>query len=398
MTSAPPLLPNVATAAAPVAAVLPANQAVVPNPAALPPALAQLAVGAKIEAQVLAVVGQTIQLQTPQGALTLQTPQPLPLPPGASLTLLMTAQGAQPQFRIATVNGQPLTASGQIAPQASTPSVAVATPVLSAQPPAQAGITALVLPSPAPPSANGPSLPPGSSVTVRLLTVETPPQATVPTQTPPQQAAQAYGAMQAAEPEPEPAVPQETSSATPQPSESAQPTPPQPAAPQSLPQPALPTPPPSQPEASAPVLATPQAVVQAPPPAEMTVPPQPAAVPQAPAAPVAAVPQTAPQAPVAQPQQPQTTAPPIAGQILEGTVPDLSRPGSPLVQTPVGLLSLQANLDLPPGTKLTLQVVSDPKPSEASRAYVQFCRNWRSRWSSSCQAWAIPGWPFNCWP
>jgi len=359
MTSAPPLPPNVTTAAAPVAAVLPANQAVVPDPAALSPALAQLAVGAKVEAQVLAVVGQTIQLQTPQGPLTLQTPQPLPLPPGASLTLLMTAQGAQPQFRIATVNGQPLTASGQIVPQAPTSPLAVSTPVLSAQPPVQAGITALVLPSPTPPSANTPALPPGSSVTVRLLSVETPPQPmpSASKQTPPQQAAQAYGAMRAVEPEPQEAPsaqPQtQTLSASPQtPEPSSQPNLQGPA-PQPVPQQSLPEQPVPAPQA------LPQPTAQAQPQLEVTAPPPQAAVPQAPTAPV----QTTPQTLVSQPQ---ITTPPIAGQILEGTVPDLSRPGSPMVQTPAGLLSLQANLDLPPGTKVTLQVVSAPKPPEAA--------------------------------
>ena len=373
MTSAPPLLPNVPIAAAPVAAVpqanLAANQAVVPDPAALSPALAQLAVGAKVEAQVLAVIGQTIQLQTPQGALTLQTPQPLPLPPGASLTLLMTAQGAQPQFRVATVNGQPLTAFGQIMPQAATPSVAVPMPVLAAQPPAQAGITALVLPSPSPPSGNTPALPPGSSVTVRLLSVETPPQSmpSAPTQTPPQQVTQAYGAMQAAEPEPQeaPSAQTQTPPALPQ-TPSALPQTPEPL-PQAnsqgpAPQPVLQQSPPEQPVPAPQAL--PQPAAQAQPQSEVTAPPPQAAVPQAPAAPVAVVLQTAPQAPVAQPQAQPTT--PIAGQILEGTVPDLSRPGSPMVQTPAGLLSLQANLDLSPGTKVTLQVVSDPKPPEAA--------------------------------
>lgn len=355
MNSAPPLPPNVTTAAAPVAAALPVNQAVVPDPAALPPALAQLAVGAKVEAQVLAVVGQTIQLQTAQGPLTLQTPQPLPLPPGASLTLLMTAQGAQPQFRIATVNGQPLTPSGQIVPQAPTPPVVAPTPLITAQPPVQAGITALVMPSPTPPSANMPALPPGSSVTVRLLSVEMPPQAATQTNAPapmPQQAAQAYGAMQPVEPEQEPATPQETPSAT------AQPTPPQAVAPQSLPeptqaQPAQPTPP--QPQITVPTQALPPVAQPVP-----QVQPQtaPSAALQAPAAPVAL--QASVQTPAAQP-----VTPPITGQVLQGTVPDLSRPGSPMVQTPAGLLSLQANLDLPPGTKVTLQVVSDPKPPEA---------------------------------
>ena len=391
MSGPPPALPSIPTAAvaSPAAANPPANQASVANPASLPPALAQLTVGTQVEAQVLSSVGQTLQVSTPQGQMTLQTP--MPVPPGAVLTLLMTAQGSQPQFRIAALDGQPVNASGQVqTPQQPLPNLptpaAAAPPELSSQPPANAGIRALVLPSPLPPSPDQPQLPPGSNVTVRLLSVEVPeptpapaeagaqPQqtASAPPAATPQRAAQAYGAA------PQPIVQEQAPPpSTPPASVTQEPAPAELQTPQSQTQPQEPPAPAAAASSSpAPSAQTPQPPVMqapAPPPAQTTAPaPQatPVPLPQQPPSPPVVTEQPAPlptpaTAPALPPQpQPQPQPQLQPGQVLNGQVPDSSRPGNPQVATPAGLLSLQANLDLPAGTKVALQIVSPPEPPE----------------------------------
>ncbi|HVI52164.1 MAG TPA: hypothetical protein VM661_13200 [Candidatus Sulfotelmatobacter sp.] len=411
----PPALPSV-PAAAPTQAAAPAApvaQASVANPQSLPPALAQLTVGAKVDAQVLASIGQppnlTVQVQTDRGGMTLQTE--MPLPQGSSVTLLLTAQGGQPQFRIAALNGQPVTAQGQIVASASASQTATASPTavqpasaeLQSAPPADAGIRATVLPSPQSSLPQGagqssaalsspggsPALPPGNSVTVRILSVEPAPLAQGasperPVQTP-VRAAQAYGAAA------------QTSGV---PAGGGQTTPPQAVSPQPVPsQPAQPASPTASPTASPP-LAPPsvpsatevsqgQIAPQSGPPEP--VPSQPAslqpAFPQAPVLQSAAQPVPVSSPPlqpaaqlVAQPagQNVLLSAPPpsfqqgpspqasVAGLVLQGTVPDTSRPASPQIQTPVGLLALQAQVDLSPGDKVVVQLVSEPAPPEAT--------------------------------
>lgn len=379
MSGPPPALPSIPSAAvaSPAAANPPANQASVANPASLPPALAQLTVGTQVEAQVLSSLGQTLQVSTPQGPMTLQTP--MSVPPGAVLTLLMTAQGSQPQFRIAALDGQPVNASGQVQkPQQPLPNLptpaAAAPPELSSQPPANAGIRALVLPSPLPPSPDQPQLPPGSNVTVRLLSVEVPEPTRVPAEAEaqpqqaassppaatPQRAAQAYSAA------PQP-VPQEMPppSSPPTPAVTQEPVVMEPQTPQSQ---ALPQQPPAPaaapPSSPAPTAQTPQPQI-VPSPAQNPAPtPQatPLPLPQQPQSPPVVTEQPAPlPSPAAAPAAP---PPPQPGQVLNGQVPDSSRPGNPQVATPAGLLSLQANLDLPVGAKVALQIVSPPELPE----------------------------------
>jgi len=284
--------------------------------------------------------------------MTLQTA--MPLPPGSAITLLLTAQGAQPQFRIAMVNGQPVTAAGQLlAATVASPAVAMNTAAAVAQPPAAAappaGITATVLPSPQA-SAPGapPSLSPGSSLTLRLVSVEPPasPGESAPPEMPPQtaaKAAQAYGAAQTVATPPE-TLPPETLKA--------------PVGASSAPA----TPVAQMPTAQPPQLPTPNVSPSVPAPAlqaSVSQPATPAAVPSQPSNAPPSVGQTTSSA--------AASASPVAvGQMLQGVVPEGSRPGSPQLQTPAGLLSLQAAVDLPPGAKVVVQVVSDPAPPQAA--------------------------------
>jgi hypothetical protein len=71
-----------------------------------PPALAALAAGARLEAQVLAqLAGNQVQLQTPLGTLTAQTAQPLP--PNALLGLVVQPKTPQLKLQIVTIDGKP---------------------------------------------------------------------------------------------------------------------------------------------------------------------------------------------------------------------------------------------------------------------------------------------------
>jgi len=62
-------------------------------------------------ASATAVRGQ-IQLQTDSGTMVVKLP--MTVPEGASLQLQMTSQGANPQFRVLSVNGQPVALNGQL--------------------------------------------------------------------------------------------------------------------------------------------------------------------------------------------------------------------------------------------------------------------------------------------
>lgn len=124
MSGPPPVSSSIASAAVSATAAPSVNQAVVADLASLPPALAQLTVGAQVEAEILSIIGQSVQVRTPQGRMTLQTA--MSLPQGASLTLLTTAQGSPLQFRIAAVNGWPVNSSGQI--QTPPPALPVSSP------------------------------------------------------------------------------------------------------------------------------------------------------------------------------------------------------------------------------------------------------------------------------
>ena len=75
----------------------------VPNP---PATVSQLPLGARLNAMVLGQGGTgQVQVQTPQGVLTLQTV--FPLPPNASVVLQLQSLAPQLQFQIAAINGQP---------------------------------------------------------------------------------------------------------------------------------------------------------------------------------------------------------------------------------------------------------------------------------------------------
>ena len=81
----------------------------VPQPVVLvlnPPAtVSQLPLGARLNATVLGQGGTgQVQVQTPQGVLTLQTV--FPLPPNASVVLQVQSLAPHPQFQIAAINGR----------------------------------------------------------------------------------------------------------------------------------------------------------------------------------------------------------------------------------------------------------------------------------------------------
>ena len=253
-------------------------------------------------------------------------------------------QGANPQFRVTSVNGQPVSASGQIQNTSATSNNTVQSSAANA---AQAieqapedhggGLATTVMTSPnSPPDA----LPPGSGLTVRLMQVTPPPQAEpqpgdepaaaqpIPAQAAPAQAARAYAQSM---PNEEPllaALRSVEQLMSPSPEEGAQ----------SVPQPALAEPPQHQ------------APHQAPNQPQTPAPPQ---IPE----------QAAP--------SPQSQTPPSqlqSGDTLSGTVPPNSRPSNPLVQTPAGLLSFQDPVDLPPGGKVDLKVMSPPTPPPPTAA------------------------------
>jgi|GEM_PF-1490487 len=336
MIPLPPSLSSApaATAATP-AAPLPTT-ALPANPAQIPPELTQLPVAAKIDAQVLALLQPgLVQVETPQGSLDLKLP--LPVPPDAQLTLLVTAQGAQPQFRLVAINGQPVAANGQMqqAPSQLAPQqTAFQTPLTmtaAASPPdappqmVPAGIRATVLKSP-PVAADQPqptSLPPGTGLTLRIASVQMPETLSQPQQLP----IENPSPQAVSEPE-EPPTPQAGQQEAAPEADSAQ----------SSPQPL------TKPQTQATVTVTIQEPVT-------------------PNAPQAQTTQAQPQAQTqAQPQaQPPASPPALSeGDVLTGTVAPNSRPSSPLIQTPVGTLSLEATLELPPGAQVVLQLVAKP--------------------------------------
>jgi hypothetical protein len=106
MTTVAPPPPPPPTPPPPAPTPPPTPMLSVPNP---PVALAQLAVGARIEGMVLppAPSGQ-IQIQTSVGTLAVQTG--FPLPPGGNLVLQIQSVTPQVQLRIALVDGKPPTA------------------------------------------------------------------------------------------------------------------------------------------------------------------------------------------------------------------------------------------------------------------------------------------------
>ena len=87
----------------PQALQIPQPMVLIPNPPAI---VSQLPLGASLTATVLGQGGAGhIQVQTPQGVLTLQTL--FPLPPNASIVLQLQSLAPQLQFQIATINGKP---------------------------------------------------------------------------------------------------------------------------------------------------------------------------------------------------------------------------------------------------------------------------------------------------
>jgi len=178
MTTVPPALPTPTPATAPPAPVI-------VRATAAPSTLAQLPANSTVDAQVLqaAARGQTTVLQTAVGLLTLRTP--LVMPQGAQVTLdvLSLTQGGA-LLRIATLNGQPLggppPAPPQVAagpattpagPPTGTPSTSGAGPAAAAHPPGHGILTATVVRAV---GAAGGGFAPGTMLQATLISLQPP--------------------------------------------------------------------------------------------------------------------------------------------------------------------------------------------------------------------------------
>ncbi len=332
-TVAPPPPPQVPTQSLP-----PQPTVTVPNP---PVALAKLALGARLEANLLLAKGgealppNQAQVQTPLGNLTLQAG--FPLPKTGTLTLQVLAQGPQPQLLVAAIDGKP-TAAGlkamQTAAQAqtATPNPAAAAsgaPIVSLG----STVAATLIKSFAAMNAS-------ARATVQNMTPQTPGQAqtaapSITPQTPttaqgqaaatsqpggpPAQAQTTQGASQASQAQP--AVRAAQGQATQGGAQAGRQGAAQAA------KPSAPTALPAGTQAQVRIVAT-----LPPPPGAPLVPPAPG------------------------------TAVLSAGQTLRGVVTGATPSGQTVVQTGAGVLTLDSSAALPKGTSITLQVAGDPTP------------------------------------
>ena len=353
MTTIPPALQPVSSPAAGSQAPVTATPVsdVPAEIASLPPnstieatvAAAQAATQAAAQAQAKAVV----QLITQLGNLTVRLP--MPVPPDATLKLQVLGSGANLQLRVIALNGQPLPGAGlapslgAIEPLPLPPlagplaGTAPATPGVLQGPapspvsnPLATGIAAETLPTPAANSGlqatvvfgTEAAIPNGTQLTVRLLDI-LPPGATT--------------GLPSATPEPGAALPPIVGEPRPG---------------------VLPGPLPNT--GALPAATDPEGAL----PPGATVPASPGTVPASPDATTG--PSSAMTTPGASaPSLPVTTAPDPAAALpatLSGTVAPNSLGGQPLVQTPIGLLSLSGAPDLPPGSQVTLQTVGPPTP------------------------------------
>ncbi|HEY1723561.1 MAG TPA: hypothetical protein VGG27_20115 [Magnetospirillaceae bacterium] len=357
MTTIPPTQQPVSSLAAgaqapvtatPVAEV-PAQIATLPPNTVIDATVAATAQQAAAQAQARAVV----QLVTSLGTLTVRLP--MPVPPNATVKLQVLGSGANMQLRVVALNGQPLPGAGlaptlgEINPLSLPPLTGsltgtltgngLATPAitnpLNTQPtgtPAPAGAAnGEMLPMPAADSGlqatvvfgTDSAIPNGTQMTVRLLDI-VPPGATLPP-------------LPGAEPGVEPALPSGIPARVP-------PLPGLPAAPGTA-------------SSSDDVTTTTSAngsaaaiAVDASSPSETATSSPANGAANAPSAATVTIDASAPAT--------LTTVPAT----LPGVVAPNSLGGLPLVQTPIGLVSLSGGPDLQPGSQVTLQTVGQPSP------------------------------------
>lgn len=326
-----------------------------PGPSA--EALAKLPTGAMVTATVKAFETKTIiQVMTGSGeALQLKLPANARIPQGAELTFQLVQQGNLPALRLLAVNGRPL---GAGAPMPGMPQLPAMGDLLN---PGAAGRgSPLGQGAPLPGQSLPGQMPPGPA------TVQTPGQPpaagpplglTATVVRPAGLPGSAQGTVtpgQPATPPPPPGLADlapgtqltvriaglslPSSPGAPPPQQTGAPPPQIPPNPAALPQPQA---------------ATGQAQAPSPPP--VPVPGQPASANPPPA-----------QASPPMPPTPAATAPPPV--LLSGTVIPTPPVGPSLVQTPAGLLSLPAGLNLPPGGTVLLEMVGRPVPPSPAAA------------------------------
>lgn len=361
MSAIPPTLPP-----APAPAPAPAVATVATPVAAVPAAIASLPPNSTIEATVVAQTAQAaaqaqataaqaasaqaqartaLQLMTALGNLTVRLP--MTVPPDASLRLQVMGSGPNLQLRVLAVNGQPVAAgassavadlrgnalagaagsSAGAAPAGTTLSGAAEQPAAGGNaapqfdvPPATptGGLDATIV------FATDPALPNGTQLTVRLLDLGPP-------------APPGAGDGVAAQPE-FPGVAAATS---------AEPAPAVPLAPGSNPAP-------GEPGVTEQDLAVANAAATG---GTPTIAPEPGTAPEgAIAAPTVG---SSPAPPNAAP------APPAVPATLAGVVAPNSLGGRTLLQTPIGLLSLDAGPELAAGSRVLLETVGPPQPPAA---------------------------------
>ncbi len=355
----PPLPPAAAAPQAPVVLIL-----------APPPAVAALPAGAALEGVVIpppppatpeaaAEARNTVTIRTPQGDVTIRLPAPLP--PASTVELqVVRAAAEQVTVRLVAVDNQPAAqvmaqlrqaaaaatppAQQQLPPQAAPPPVATLPPANAWTPqgpvalPALGTISAYVVqgtPAPAPaapPLATPAAAPPftlatGAELAVRVTAVQLPsaaqasaPVAMAPASAPTLQPIPATPALPAA---PQPPV-QVVPSATP---------------PQT---------------AAAPIVTPPSAPMPAP---SVTVPP--VVAPTSQPALVVAGPQGLPPA-VPSPPPVQLQEPPQA--VITGTVTRLTPTSPPVIVSDLGEIQLNLRANLPVGTRITLEVMTQAPP------------------------------------
>lgn len=379
MTTIPPSLPPVPVSsggqavvtATPVSdvppqiAALPSN-ATIDATVTATQAVAQATANAAAAASASLARSNVVQLSTALGTVTVRLP--MPVAPNTNLRLQMIGTGATAFLRVIAINGQAL-AGGNPAPAIGEPNplplpplagpltgntqAAGAAPLQQLpQTGAQAANGAAAgetIPTPSPGSGlpatvvfgTDSAIPNGTQLTVRLLDI-VPPGAANPLPLP--------GAM--------PASPLFPPSATPLPG-----------APAVVAQPALPG-------ATPLVPGTPPAAIPVPPGGPVGIGP--------------AAPEQIPGAPTLAAQTPATddSAAPAVPSTLPGTVAPNSLGGKPLIQTPIGLLTLDAGPDLLPGSQLTLQTVGTPQPPPAASVHPTQAQA-QTGWTSFGEAMAV---------
>jgi len=371
-------------------------------------------------------LGMLVQITTPDGSAQIRLPPQVQVTPGAKLDITVIQGGAQPQWRLLAIDDKPVGSSGILATPtavATAPSPAPASPLAQiaqpeSRPPSSPGIPATIVTS------ADPSLPSGTTLLVRVVSLTPPPQqpsSPVPTPVQAEPAPQPAAAEQetqtpapapspASAPTPAPAVAPEVAQAAPAPAPTSAPAPGQATAPALNAPPAPvttttastvePGPPPSPaPAAQQPPAPSPASAAPAPPQAAATPAPATIAAPSSATAPTpaptvplpptaqtpallpatAAAPLPVPPSTIATPSPSPfpaaapspapvpTAAPPpqeISGQVLPNT-----DAGRQLIRTPIGLLALESGpQSLPPESNVTLQLVGKPVPPPAVQA------------------------------